>query len=150
MREWQMELLGQDLAGVSDFLEGFEPAANGEERVVESNATGDLVYVQNFPLPDGFAPDFVDVLMLTHRYPDAPPIGLYLLEQNNREVIDQLSNKFNLLRRAVHDAATVEGYRWICFVYSDNGWKFDRRHVAHGDNLRKFLINFHHQCARSK
>ncbi len=150
MREWQMGLLEQDLVGISTFLDHFEPSANGEERVVQSNPTGDLVYVQNFPLPDGFDPDFVDVLMLTHRYPDAPPIGLYLLEQNNSDVIGQLSNKFNLLRRGFHDAPTVPGYRWICFVYADNHWSFDRRHVASGDNLRKFLINFYHQCAQGK
>jgi hypothetical protein len=150
MRDRQLLCLEQDLEGVASFLDEFGEPQNGEARSVEANPTGDLVCIRNFPLPEGYDPDFVDVLMLTHRYPDAPPVGLYLLEQSNAETIAQLGRKFNVLNYAAHSAPTVAGYRWICFTYQDNCWRFNHRRIAYGDSLRKFLINFFQQCSVEK
>ena len=143
--ERRMRLLEQDVEGIAVFLHECGLADNGEERSVEIDANGDLVVIRNFPLADGYDPDFVDLLLLTHRYPDAPPEGLYLLERNNAEVIAQLSRKFNVMQSAAYSAPTVPGYRWICFHHSGHGWKFNRRNVRAGDNLRKFLVGFYAQ-----
>lgn len=142
----RIDLLERDMEGVAAFLNEFAPPSNGELRTVEANPTGDLVWIRNFPLPDRYDPDHVDVVVLMHRYPDAPPIGLYLLENNNAETIKQLRQKFNVFQTGLHSAPTVAGYRWICFVYAGNAWRYNRRHVGSGDNLRKFLINFFRLC----
>lgn len=110
MRPRQLQLLERDLAGIRSFLADFDRPANGEARSVEINRTGELVIIRNMPLPDGFDPDYVDVLIMVPDYPSRPPIGIYLLERNNREVIDQLRQIFNVLQNAVHDAPSVSGY----------------------------------------
>jgi hypothetical protein len=143
MRSRQEALLEQDLAGIQAFLSEFDPPSNGEEREVELNSTGEVVICRNFPLPDdGFDPDFIDLLVLVTDYPSRPPIGIYLLEQNNRRLIGQIQGKFHVLNTAAHDAPPIPGYKWICVHYEGNTWKFNPNHLAAGDNLRKYLIHF--------
>ena len=88
MRFRQIDLfLASDLAGIQAFLDEFSPPTNGEDREVELNSTGELVIVRNMPLPDGFVPDYIDLLLMVPDYPSRPPIGIYLLERNNGELI---------------------------------------------------------------
>jgi hypothetical protein len=104
-----------------------------------------LVVVANFPLPDGFAPDYIDLLLMVPDYPARPPIGIYLLERDNRALIEQLRRIFNVMQSAAYSAPSVEGYVWICVHYQGNAWRHEPRHVAAGDNLRKFLIHFYNR-----
>ena len=135
--------LQDDVALIQRFLNQFGRAQNGEWPVADINATGDLVIVQNMPLPDGFKPDYIDVLLIVDKYPAMPPIGIYLLERNNAALISQLSRIFNVMNQGFHGAVTVPGYRWICFHYQGGMWKFNHRRVSAGDNLCKFLTSFY-------
>jgi len=150
MRERQIDLLERDLDGIEAFLDEFDPPANGETRTVETNAAGELVIVRNFPLPDGCNPDYIDLLLMTHQYPSAPPVGIYILENNNAEVIADLGRTFNVMHAAAYSAPTVEGYRWVCFIHQGNRWRFNHHDIVSGDNLRKFLIGFYHQCGTER
>lgn len=145
MRLRQIDLLDRDVAGVQAFIDEFDPPSNGEARVAEINSTGELVIITNFPLPDGFRPDYIDLLLMVPDYPARPPIGIYLLERDNRALIDQLRRIFNVMHTAAYDAPSVEGYVWICVHYQGNAWHYNRSHVAAGDNLRKFLIHFYNR-----
>src|ERR1039458_9019334 len=99
MRFRQPDLLQWDLAGVQAFLDEFALPSNGEPREVELNSTGELVIVRNMPLPDAFRPDHIDLLLMVPDYPSRPPIGIYLLERNNDELIAQLRLIFNVMNR---------------------------------------------------
>jgi hypothetical protein len=146
MRELQTTLMERDVEGIQAFLDEFPDPANGEWREAAINQTGELVLVRNFPLPDGFAPDYVDLLLMVPDYPRTPPIGIYLMEKNNRALIGQLKRIFNVMNWAAHDAPTVEGYAWICVIYQGLAWKYNARDPARGDNLRKHLIHFYNRC----
>lgn len=143
----RLDLLEADVTGIQAFLDEFDPPANGETRFAEINDSGELVIVTNFPLPDdgGFRPDYIDLLLLVDRYPARPPIGIYVLERNNQPLIAQLRRLFSVMGQAVHDAETVAGYQWICVHYEGNNWRYHPRDLAHGDNLRKFLIHFYNR-----
>jgi len=143
MRDFQMNLLARDLMGIQAFLDEFDPPANGEDREVELNSTNEAVVIRNFPLPDAYDPEFIDVLVLVPDYPARPPIGIYLLEnEQNADVIGQLRRIFNVMQTAFYGAPTVPGFAWICVHYQGDAWRFNPDHLASGDNLRKFFINF--------
>ena len=145
MRDQQRVLLEQDIAGIQDYLDQFELPSNGEFRSADMNDSGEYVVVQNMPLPDGFAPDFVDLLLITEHYPALPPYGIYLLEKNNREVIAQLRRLFNVMGN-MRAAPAVKGFAWVCVHYASHGWRYDSANVPAGDNLKKFLVNFYNRC----
>lgn len=141
----QLQLLMEDVEGIQEFLDEFEPTANGELRYVALNETGELLTVRNFPLPDHLRPDHVDLLLLTGGYPAEAPLGIYLLERNNRSLIDQLRHSFNVMERAAYTAPTVPAFDWICWHFEGNRWEYCRDNLAAGDNIRKFLVGFYNQ-----
>jgi hypothetical protein len=139
-------LLDADVAGIQDFLDQFEPPRNGEAREALLNTTGEAAIVRNMPLPNGFAPDYVDVLLIVDKYPVRPPIGIYLLENQNSALLNQLRRVFNVFENAHYGAETIPGYQWICLHYQGDSWNYNSINVARGDNLRKFLIGFFNRC----
>jgi len=102
------------------------------------------VIVTNFPLPDRYRPDYVDLLLIVDQYPASAPVGIYLMQRNNTTTIKQISAKFNTFQDAAyHGAQAIPGYSWICWHYgSGSNWRFRADAPMHGDNLRKFLATF--------
>lgn len=99
--------------------------------------------MRNFPLPDGYRPDYIDVLLITDDYPARPPIGLYVLNKRNEALIRQIRDRFNAFHNeAFHDAPAIPGYTWICYHYSGNSWRYRTDNPTRGDNVRKFIASF--------
>ena len=99
--------------------------------------------LQALPLPDGYAPDEIDALLLVDNFPSLPPIGLYVLNHGNDQVVTQLRRRFNAFQdRAFHDAPSIDGYTWICYAYAGNAWRYRASEPHKGDNLRKFVASF--------
>ncbi len=143
------DLLRQDIAGIRAFLDEFGDCANGEPRSVGLSRTRELLLLRNFPLPDGFRPDHIDVLLVIADYPGRPPIGLYVLNDNNAALLRRLEGVFSLYReRAFYQAPAIAGYTWICYHYAGDAWHFNADRPTAGDNLRKFLMSFFSVCDR--
>ncbi|EMK3316324.1 hypothetical protein D8T63_15920 [Vibrio vulnificus] len=137
----QSQLQGE-IARIQNFLDGFESTTNGN-RTARLGISGEFVVIKNFPLPDGFSPDFIDMLVITDSFPAIPPIGIYVLNNENEALINQLSSKFNAFRdRAFHDAPAIPGYTWVCYHYANNSWRYRPDNPCRGDNIAKFLSGF--------
>ena len=133
-----------EVANLQRFLDRFEPLLSGQRRKAALGETGEFIVVQNFPLPDGFQPDYIQLLVLVPDYPARPPCGLYCLNAGNERIITQIQRVFHVYRdKAFYTAPSVPGYTWICHHYAGNQW----RHVPHapnrGDNVAKYLADFH-------
>lgn len=141
-------LLTWEEASLQRFLDSFEVAANTGKRTAELGRTREFIVIRNLPLPDGYAPDFVDALLIVDNYPAIPPIGLYVLNTpENKSVVSSLSKTFNVFaNKAFHDAPRLEGYTWICYHYSNNRWSFNANEPHKGDNITKFVSNFYAEC----
>lgn len=136
------QLLGE-VARIQQFLDGFEHAENGRHRTIQLGSTAEFLIIRTFPLPDGYRPDYIDMLVMTDSFPSIPPIGIYVLNRENAALIRQLSSRFNAFRdRAFHDAPAIPGYTWICYHYADNTWRYRGDNPARGDNIGKFLAGF--------
>lgn len=138
----QIELLKKDAMGIQAFLGEFDVPRNGEPRYAIVNDTAEFVAIRNFPLPDGFSPDYVDILINVLDYPATPPVGLYILERSNAGLISQIRNIFNVMNHAAYSAPSIPGYSWICWHFEGHRWRYNTANVTAGDNLRKFLIGF--------
>lgn len=141
------ELLRSQSEKINDFLNEFEsPPYPGGFRSVSLEANDQFMVVKNFPLPDGYRPDYVDLLIDLTNHPDRPPIGLYLLINNNRQIIERIQNIFgnHIFQNGAHyGAQAIDGFAWICLHYKDHQWRFNAKNVNKGDNLRKFLEIFY-------
>lgn len=137
-------LLGHEVADLQSWLDSFEPSARGRRRRATLGHTQEYVVVKSLPLPDGYRPDEIDVLLLVDNFPSMPPIGLYALTEGNEQVVGQLRDRFNAFRnQAFHEAPPVERYTWICYAYADNAWRYNASDPRRGDNLKKFLASFY-------
>lgn len=133
----------EEAARVQTFLDQFGPPTNGERRIARIGDNGEHMYVRNFPLPDGFEPDYIDLMVLLDDYPARPPIGLYVLHKQNAALIRQLSGRFNAFQdSAYHSAPAIRDFTWICYHYANNSWRFREGNPAQGDNTAKFLAGF--------
>jgi hypothetical protein len=132
-----------EIQNIQDYLDGFESAMNGRSRSALLGDTAEYIIVRNFPLPDRYWPDYVDLLLIMDDYPAKPPIGLYVLNNRNEALIQQIRDQFNAFQdRAFHDAPAVQGYTWICYHYNGNSWRYREDNPKRGDNVRKFLASF--------
>lgn len=137
-------LLQAEATRVQRFLDRFDPPENGEKRIAYIGKSGEYMVVCNFPLPDGFRPDYIDLLVLLDDFPARPPIGIYVLHKGrNAALIEQLSGRFNAFRnKAYHDAPSIPDYTWICYSYAHNVWRYRADNPERGDNTAKFLAGF--------
>ena len=143
-----LQALSWEVDNIRRFLDRFEAPPEGARRVVQLGDTGEFIVVRHFPLPEGFRPDHVDLLVLVPDFPATPPIGLYCLNRNNESVIAQIETVFNAFRdRALHSAPSVPGYTWICHHYAENRWRYVSRAPSRGDNVAKFLSDFFFKLA---
>ncbi len=145
----RLDLLRRDIAGIRAFLEEFGGCASGEPRSAGVNGTAETVLLRNFPLPDSFRPDYIDMLLVVADYPGTPPIGLYVLNRNNAALLQRLERVFSMYRdRAYYKAPSITGYTWICYHYAGDVWRYNAARPEAGDNLRKFLMSFFSICER--
>lgn len=140
-----LAFLNWEIRNIKRFLDEFEPCRNGMIRQAILGHTGEFVIVKNFPLPDQYRPDYVDILLIVDKYPASAPVGIYLMHRNNAATISQIAAKFRTFDdTAYHGAQAIEGYTWICFHYGEgSNWRFRADSPMHGDNLRKFLATFY-------
>lgn len=64
-----LALLQADVRLVQGLLDEFESPANGEDRLASLTGSAQLLAITNLPLPDGYRPDYVDILIDVSRYP---------------------------------------------------------------------------------
>jgi len=145
----KLALLRWEVDNLQQYLDEFEYPSNGEWRRAQLGSTGEYLTVRNFPLPDSYNPDYIDLLVLIDSFPAVPPIGIYVLNKHNSSLVSQLKNRFNAFRdRAFHDAPAISGYTWICTHYAGNSWRYRSDDPGRGDNIRKFLVNFFAELIR--
>lgn len=138
----RLALLQWEVRSIQAFLDEFEGLPS-RMRCARLAAAGEAIIIRNFPLPDRYQPDYIDLLIALPDYPARPPIGFYVLNQANGALIIQLKDRFNAFRdRAFHEAEALPGYTWICYAYADNLWRYRPDSPSQGDNVRKFLASF--------
>jgi hypothetical protein len=136
-------ILEWEVRNVQAFLDEFGRTSGGSPRVARLGRTGEILIVNNFPLPDRYRPDEIDLFVGVSDYPAQPPIGIYVLNRRNEALVAQIQKRTNAFRdKAFHEADAVPGYTWICYAYADNRWRFNASNPSRGDNVRKFLANF--------
>lgn len=148
----RMALLAWDMAQLQEALDkGFDPMPNGLPRRVAAHPRGEFVKVLNFPLPDGYRPDAIDLLLVTTQYPGRPPFGIHVLRRNNERLLDQLQKQFgHVFLDGYGVAEEIPGYTWICYHHKGARWHFNANSPAKGDNLTKMLAdNFYDELLLS-
>lgn len=126
------------------FLDRFDHPSGRGDRQAALGDRGTYAVVKAFPLPDGYRPDQLDILVRLHNFPSLPPIGLYLLNRGNESLVRQISSRFNAFADAAfHDAEPIPGMTLVCYHYAGNGWRYNAANPASGDNLAKFLASFY-------
>ncbi|MGM0767086.1 MAG: hypothetical protein ACQEV6_03580 [Pseudomonadota bacterium] len=129
---------------IQTWLDRFDQPYPGGHRRVRVHASGGFLVVENLPLPDAHAPDYLDVLLLTEQFPERPPIGLYMLNKGNELLTAQIARRLNVFNnKAFHEAKAIPGYTWACLIYKDNSWRYNFSKANSGDNLTKFLEVFY-------
>lgn len=136
----RLALLRADALETQRWLNGFECQ---QRPVVGLEGSGQTLWIRNFPLPDSYRPDRVDLALVVRDYPVEPPKGLYLIHRpGNASLLEGLKCRFNIFQnQAFHGAPAIEGYEWICVGYL-NGWRYNTATPARGDNIQKMLLEF--------
>jgi len=134
------DLLVWERENLQRWLDGFDCGVRPRVSVAPS---GETMTVQNFPLPDGFAPDRIDVALVIKAFPADPPKGLYILRRpDNGLIVARLQNKFNVFRdKGFHGAPSIAGFEWLCIGYLD-GWRYHASQPHKGDNIQKMFVEF--------
>ena len=142
-----LAMLQHEVRVMQHWLDGFYPGPSQRTRFAALGRTGEYIVIHALPLPDGYEPDEIDALLLVDNFPSLPPIGLYVLNACNEEIVRQLRRQFNAFQnQAFHAAPSIRGYTWICYHYADNRWHYNPANPARGDNLAKFLASFFAQA----
>lgn len=114
------------------------------------DSSGEFIRVLGMPLPAGYSPSHCDLVLIVSDFPASPPIGLYLLNSDRRQVekIKALFGRVHVFRNeGLAGAPSIPGYTWICYHYQSNRWCYRAEAPAKGDNLRKFLQGFYAELA---
>ena len=140
-------LLQWDMRLIQAFMDGFEPMPDGSKRSVSLEANGKLVVIRNFPLPDGYEPDYVDVMLDVTNYPAKPPIGMHLLERHNKWILLRINQNFggHIYKDGYYGARSFSGFIWICIHYTGHRWSLNANDLCKGDNLSKLMEMFFSQ-----
>lgn len=127
-----------------DWLQRWLDTFDGSRRpYAHIEPSGLTITVRDFPLPDGYSPDRIDLAIIVSGFPADPPKGLYLLRRpENARVVERLRSKFNVFQgRGFHGAPSIANFEWICIGYLD-GWRYDTHRPHKGDNITKMLQEF--------
>jgi len=134
--------LHQDLELTQNLLDRFEPCKNGEPRVAILEAGNRFMVIRNYPLPDNYQPDYIDVVLDVANYPSRPPVGAYILINNNESIIERIQKIFGnhiFEDNAYYQAEKLQGFAWICLHYKAHKWFYNANNIRKGDNIAKFL-----------
>ena len=136
----RLDLLHWEVANLQLWLDRFECAHPPRAGLA---ASGETLWVHDFPLPDQFRPDRVSLALLAQDFPLEPPKGIYLASTaGNKELLRALARHFNIFQnKAFHGAPAIQGFEWICVGYLE-GWRHDARSPRRGDNIQKMLLEF--------
>lgn len=135
-------LLEREVALINWWLSGFEKCPAGP-RTAFANDTADFIGIANFPLPDGYVPDYIHLALYVSEYPSVAPIGIYLASKGSGgRVVAQIRSKLNVFQgKAFHGAERpLEGYEWVCLIAED--WRVNMADIRKGQNLQKYLSYF--------
>jgi hypothetical protein len=134
------QLLQWERTNLQNWLDAFDCAARPRVVLQPSGAT---LTVSDFPLPDRFVPDRIDIALVVQPFPMDPPKGIYILKRPELAgAIGKLHQRFNVLHgRGFHGAPSIAGFEWICVGYLD-GWRYNARLPHKGDNVQKMLAEF--------
>ena len=149
LSQQKLALLKWEVRAIEAYLGEFDPPTSGGRRRARPSRSGEIILIANFPLPDGFEPDQIDLFVGVSQYPQWPPIGLYVMNQGNDALIAQLRDRFSAYQDSAGNSADpVPGYTWLCYSYAGNQWRYCAQHPSRGDNVRKFLATFFALCAK--
>jgi hypothetical protein len=70
LSQQKLVALQWEVRAIQAFLSEFEPPRNGGRRTVRLSHSGEIILVRNFPLPDGYWPDQIDLLLKVYRLID--------------------------------------------------------------------------------
>lgn len=140
MSRSRIDLLQRECQEVQRWLDNFSCVKQPRVRIEPS---GETISISNFPLPDGYRPDYIDIALIVAGFPSDPPKGLYLWKRpENDSVIQQLTRKFNIFHaKGFHGAPSIAGFEWICIGHL-NGWQYRVNEPHKGDNISKMLAEF--------
>lgn len=142
------QYLSLDAQLIEHFLNQFNNPLQLVRTCIISKDTN-FLYVKNFPLPDGFNPDYVDLVFITSDYPNLPPVGVHVAKTTfNNEVINQIEQALEghvFQQGILPKVEEIPNHYWICYHYRDHQWAFSHQHPTSGDSLSKFLKNFYCQ-----
>jgi len=133
----------RELARVNWWLSGFEPCALGPRQALLSNSA-EFLAIRNFPLPDRFRPDHINLCIAIDRYPSTPPLGIYLAHtQATGQIVSQIKSRLNVFRDAAFHGAYQPraGFQWVCLIAED--WQVNWNDIRRGPNLQKYLAHFY-------
>lgn len=106
---------------IQSWLHLFDSPYRNGRRKLHFQPTGDYLIVENFPLSDHFNPDYLDLLIVTEHYPDQPPIGLYMLNNEASEAsISKIMHHLNWFTTP----SVMGGGAWANFIYNNDSWYF--------------------------
>lgn len=134
------ELLEWERNNLEQWLGRFQCAVRPRVAITPS---GETMILRDFPLPDSYVPDRIDIALIVTAFPADPPKGLYILRRpDNSRVVASLQARFNVFReKGFHGAPSVIGFEWLCIGYLD-GWRYDAAQPNKGDNVQKMLSEF--------
>lgn len=137
------QILNWEAQNIQRWLNEYTATSSGRARRAHVGTSGEYIVVEALPLPDGYRPDELDVVLLLDNYPAMPPIGVYMLTRGNEALVKQIASHFYAYRdRAFHDAVALPGYTWACYHYADNRMHYNAAAPQRGDNVQKFLAAF--------
>ena len=119
----------------------------GKRRQIIRDDNDTYLLIANFPLPDNYDPDYVDLLIVTVGYPDVPPAGVHVpvelenLREMGRRLGGHIMPDENLpksYKQHVHELER-HGWRWICYHYNDWQWQLNPNNLLSGDCLFKYV-----------
>src|ERR687887_652628 len=93
LSQQRLALLKWEVRAIEAYLGEFDPPTSGGRRRARLSRSGEIILIANFPLPDGYAPDKIDLIVGVSKYPEWPPIGLYVMNQGNAALIAQLRER---------------------------------------------------------
>jgi len=136
-------LLEREVNLIDHWLGGFEPCPTGD-RYSFIGDNGDFVAVANFPLPDAYRPDYINLALYVDQYPTVAPIGIYLARKPECAWhISQIRSKLNVFSDDAYHGAEkpLAGFEWVCLV--PDGWRINDVDIRKGQNLQKYLAYFY-------
>lgn len=142
------QLLEQEVRLIRErFLAEFPPPP---ARGVSLDPSGDVLLIENFPLPDHYRPDFSKLAIVTVGYPDVPPAGVHVPGDDARRLSKIRSALGGHVFRASELPSSYRdkveelddfGMEWVCYHYDGWAWDLDPRDLLQGDCLYKYVEN---------